>query len=606
MAIVKMNLVRIASDKQHVDEMLEIATSKVFHAEEAMDFVQYDSDEKVVEFKNPYAEYAISLKNIAHSIGFNLGLEQNNSKEYTQEECENVVANIEKRFSFVSEGNVALTKDDEIALDALRELDYKKMHECQYVYFGMGRLPQNNAKKINLVDHSKLIYMTLHENNHYKWICYATSNTYLKEVQKSLSALYVEDIKIPQLDSKRIIGECGDEIKNVYHFCERKSQLVEMYRYLSKKDEQYSMVGFVPQKQMSEFESSFDSKTYQVEILPFEEYPDLKPPTLLKNSWFFRPFEMFVNMYSLPTYGELDPTMIVGLTYCFLFGLMFGDLGQGLLLFLGGVILEAKTKNKLAGIIGRVGIFAMFFGFIFGSVFGNEEILIPVHQALFNTPDKLIHVMDASVTMNLLLGAVAIGAFLILMSIGLNIFINVKRKHWGEVFFSHNGVAGFIFYSYVALAAGLMLTGSSINLLQPILLVIFVLVPVVLFFMKEPLTQLLEGNGLTPHAGWGNFILEAVFEVIEILLSFVTNSLSYLRVGGFIFSHAGMMLVVMTLVEMTGSAGPMVFILGNVFVMALEGLIVGIQTLRLEYYEMFSRYFEGSGRKFELISTENK
>ena len=137
------------------------------------------------------------------------------------------------------------------------------------------------------------------------------------------------------------------------------------------------------------------------------------------------------------------------------------------------------------------------------------------------------------------------------------------------------------------------------------LMILFIGVPVVLFFMKEPLNGLMKGEGLTPHQGWGNFVLEEVFEVLEIILSFVTNSLSYLRVGGFVLSHAGMMLVVMTLVKMTGNAGPVVFVLGNLFVMGLEGLIVGIQTLRLEYYEMFSRYFVGNGKKFTMISSEN-
>ena len=87
------------------------------------------------------------------------------------------------------------------------------------------------------------------------------------------------------------------------------------------------------------------------------------------------------------------------------------------------------------------------------------------------------------------------------------------------------------------------------------------------------------------------------------MLTFVSNSMSYLRVGGFVLSHAGMMLVVMTLVEMTGNAGPVVLVLGNIFVMCLEGLIVGIQTLRLEYYEMFSRYYDGNGKKYQILTS---
>ena len=86
------------------------------------------------------------------------------------------------------------------------------------------------------------------------------------------------------------------------------------------------------------------------------------------------------------------------------------------------------------------------------------------------------------------------------------------------------------------------------------------------------------------------FIVENFFEMFETLLSYVTNTMSFLRVGGFVLSHAGMMAVVMTLAHMVGSVGnPIVVIIGNAFVMAMEGLIVGIQVLRLEYYEIFSR-----------------
>ena len=249
----------------------------------------------------------------------------------------------------------------------------------------------------------------------------------------------------------------------------------------------------------------------------------------------------------------------------------------------------------------------MIFGFLFGSVFGVETLLNPVHQSLFGVREKLFEVMDASATMPLLIGAVAIGAVLILMTMIINIYLNIKRKEMAEALFSQNGVAGFIFYGYIIL----FLIGMFMPDMLPFnpgskpLMILFIGVPVVLFFMKEPLNGLMKGEGLTPHQGWGNFVLEEVFEVLEIILSFVTNSLSYLRVGGFVLSHAGMMLVVMTLVKMTGNAGPVVFVLGNLFVMGLEGLIVGIQTLRLEYYEMFSRYFVGNGKKFTMISSEN-
>ena len=172
-------------------------------------------------------------------------------------------------------------------------------------------------------------------------------------------------------------------------------------------------------------------------------------------------------------------------------------------------------------------------------------------RACFGVREKLFEVMDASATMPLLIGAVAIGAVLILMTMIINIYLNIKRKEMAEALFSQNGVAGFIFYGYIIL----FLIGMFMPDMLPFnpgskpLMVLFIGVPVVLFFMKEPLNGLMKGEGLTPHQGWGNFALEEVFEVLEIILSFVTNSLSYLRVGGFVLSHAGMMLVVMTLVK---------------------------------------------------------
>ena len=94
-------------------------------------------------------------------------------------------------------------------------------------------------------------------------------------------------------------------------------------------------------------------------------------------------------------------------------------------------------------------------------------------------------------------------------------------------------------------------------------------------------------------------IVTNFFELFENVLSYITNTVSFLRVGGFVLSHAGMMAVVLTLMEMIGGVGsPIIFVVGNLFVMAMEGLIVGIQVLRLEFYEIFSRFYEGNGKEF--------
>ena len=138
-----------------------------------------------------------------------------------------------------------------------------------------------------------------------------------------------------------------------------------------------------------------------------------------------------------------------------------------------------------------------------------------------------------------------------------------------------------------------------------LIILILIVLPLILMFLKEPLIRKLEEHGEMFPNGFGAFFVEGFFELFEVVLSFITNTMSFLRVGGFVLSHAGMMLVVYTLAEMVGGFGEIiVLILGNVFVMCLEGLIVGIQVLRLEFYEMFSRYYEGNGIPFKTIKED--
>ena len=195
----------------------------------------------------------------------------------------------------------------------------------------------------------------------------------------------------------------------------------------------------------------------------------------------------------------------------------------------------------------------------------------------------------------------------IIISIVFNIILNIKKKHWGDLLFSQNGVAGLVFYVSVLLLVANMLVDFPIPLGGPVYIALLIAMPVVMIFLKEPLTYKLEGEKMFPH-GFGAFFTESFFELFEVMLTFIANTMSFLRVGGFVLSHAGMMMVVYTLAEMVaGGAGIINFgyilvaVLGNIFVMCLEGMIVGIQVLRLEFYEMFSRYYEGKGKPFTSI-----
>lgn len=603
MAIVKMKYVSVATEESHIDEMvLDGVHSGLLHAVHAADIINEDNGGHLINDENPYSGYLQTLQNFAHSVNYTLDPERAPKKHYTNEEMDAFIDELDETFGLETDANtVLLTPDDEQALGALSECGFERMHACQYLNFGFGRLPRESYKKLSMYKDEIFVHHHVHETPQYVWMLYVTSDSYVDKVRKIFKDLYFEPIDIPMIDVKKQLEHYKDQIDDIYAFCNEENSVHELYPYIAEINEKYLLSGFVKADEVDHYKAIFKDLPSTIEVKDPSEVPDLECPTLLKNNWFAKPFEMFLGMYGVPKYTDFDPTGFMAFTYCLLFGIMFGDLGQGLVLFILGLVFE--KKGQIFGIINRCGITSMIFGFLFGSVFGYEELLNPVHQSLFGVREKLFDVMAQSSTMVLLIGAVAIGAVLILTTQCMNIVNRFKHHQLGDAIFSQNGIAGLVFYGGIVFAiVATMLLGW--NVLTPLYLDIFIVLPVISFVMKEPLSNAVEHKTVKPEEGWGGYIAQSIFELIDVLLTFVTNSMSYLRVGGFVLSHAGMMLVVMTLVEMTGKAGVAVLIFGNIFVMVLEGLIVGIQTLRLEYYEMFSRYYDAGGVQFNALSAK--
>lgn len=603
MAIVKMKYVSVATDESHIDEMvLDGVHSGLLHAVHAADIINEDNGGHLINDENPYSGYLQTLQNFAHSVNYTLDPERAPKKHYTNEEMDAFIDELDETFGLETDANtVLLTPDDEQALGALSECGFERMHACQYLNFGFGRLPRESYKKLSMYKDEIFVHHHVHETPQYVWMLYVTSDSYVDKVRKIFKDLYFEPIDIPMIDVKKQLEHYKDQIDDIYAFCNEENSVHELYPYIAEINEKYLLSGFVKADEVDHYKAIFKDLPSTIEVKDPSEVPELECPTLLKNNWFAKPFEMFLGMYGVPKYTDFDPTGFMAFTYCLLFGIMFGDLGQGLVLFILGLVFE--KKGQIFGIINRCGITSMIFGFLFGSVFGYEELLNPVHQSLFGVREKLFDVMAQSSTMVLLIGAVAIGAVLILTTQCMNIVNRFKHHQLGDAIFSQNGIAGLVFYGGIVFAiVATMLLGW--NVLNPVYLGIFIVLPVISFVMKEPLSNAVEHKTVKPEEGWGGYIAQSIFELIDVLLTFVTNSMSYLRVGGFVLSHAGMMLVVMTLVEMTGEAGVAVLIFGNIFVMVLEGLIVGIQTLRLEYYEMFSRYYDAGGVQFNALSAK--
>jgi len=380
------------------------------------------------------------------------------------------------------------------------------------------------------------------------------------------------------------------EFKKGYSRLEMEKKIEELKSEIAMGDKLFFMFGFVPVSNVTKLKSELENQFGDKVIILVDDINKsglgITPPTKLNNIKLFRPFETLVKMYGTPAYHEKDPTAFFGLTYMLLFGAMFGDVGQGLILLFSGLILELGWKRtSLGGILSRIGLSSTLFGFIYGSVFGSEKILSP----LIIRPMANINVM--------LVAAVVFGIALILSSYIYNIINSSLEKNIEEGLFGRNGAVGFVFY-LILLYTILRVFVTHSNIL-PVLIYIMVGLLLLMLF-KQPLSNKLAHTDKLYRESPANYYVEEGFGIIETLLSMLSNTISFLRVGAFALNHVGLYIAFATLAGMMSTlwGNLAVLILGNIVIIALEGLIVLIQALRLEYYELFTKYYRGDGIEY--------
>lgn len=320
-------------------------------------------------------------------------------------------------------------------------------------------------------------------------------------------------------------------------------------------------------------------------------------PFQFSNPPLTRGFQQLVTIYGYPNYEELDPTLLLTLTFPLIFGVMFGDVGHGLLLVaLGALLLSRRVRalRSMAGfgtVIVACGVVATLFGCLYGSLFGFEDVI----DALWLRPLEQ--------TTDILLASVIFGVGVLTLGMGFNVVGAALRRRWGDVLLDRNGLVGILFYwSLVGLGAGVL----NAELPMPVgALAAVAFVTAIVIWLSERLKPLVEGHGFK-RADLGMGLVEGFFELFETVLSLMSNTLSYVRMGAFAVAHGALSLVVFILAEMVDpgkSIGYWIVVaLGSLVVIGFEGMIVGIQTLRLEYYEFFSKFFTAGGRPFRPLS----
>lgn len=422
-------------------------------------------------------------------------------------------------------------------------------------------------------------------------------DAYVKAPGEILADLGLEKVKLEKTisENETLLEKHRDENKveaeEVFNVLTLYANLNIIKKYMAFSDENFYFSGWVSKKDRAALEKI--AAQYDNMIVMFTD-PDAtnKPPTKMKNNWVFRPFETLVKMYGVPAYNELDPTPFLSITYLFCFGYMFGDVGQGLVLLLAGYIL-GKRGVELGHVIARMACSSIIFGFIYGSIFGNESIL----PTLWVRPFENINTV--------LLTAVVLGVVMLFIAYLYSIINKLRAGDIKEGLFGKNGIAGFVLYISILLCAlcatGIIPGGSAFT---PFLAVLAVAL-VILVLLREPIANTIRKRKLYDTSA-GDYYVESGFELFEMLLAMLSNTLSFIRVGAFALTHVGLFMAFETLATMVGGGfgGVIVLIVGNVLIIVLEGLIDFIQCLRLQFYELFSKYYTGDGEEFVPLSSE--
>ncbi len=672
MAIEKVSLVNIEGGLKKINKtLMKCCESGIFHMNPPPDTSRSAVAAKILRDKGVYERMIKRTETLADKLGIKLDPRAPyDDIEYTVSvDFKNYLDGIDKQQAECSEKILMLNnslRSQGGLYNILTHLtgfdaDFADLFRCRYAKIRFGRIPNGSIRKLAYYSEKTFFFYTFRQSQSYTWCLYITSSEEVNSVDYTFNELGFERTRLPDylkgnsaecvsmlLD--KMVDDLDEKVKledKIAEIAAKESKkLSKVYAKLISLNNSYELrtnvtvinarfyfSGYVPAKEAQKFAEMIKS-VEDVTITFRDPEPDEPAPVKLKNCWLFRPFEMFVKMYGLPNANGIDPTPLVAITYMLLYGMMFGDVGQGLCIFVIGLLLTKFTKLGLAPIITRIGLSSAAFGVLYGSVFGSEELIepffkLPAVYSLLSYDHPPENVFEASTL--ILIMALIVGVLMILMTMIINIIVSLRMKDYASGIFGASGICGFVLYA--SLVAGLGLNFAlGIDIMNIAYILGLVVLPLLLIFLKEPILEHFckdrskeRTNGGNVDSGLkarlakineeedasaepkkksvGNIIIEGFIDLFETCLTYVTNTMSFLRIGGFVLSHGGLMLVFSIIANMFDGVGSIiVLVIGNIFVTGFEGFIVGIQVLRLEFYELFSRFFKGGGIPFKPAS----
>lgn len=507
------------------------------------------------------------------------------------------------------------------------DLRWNKLKDLNYFFAGFGIIPQTSYD--GFISAMSTIPSAIHliDNIDNDIVVFFATPKILKEkVEIILKNVYFRDYGLPyDLDKNArlklvryafdLSSTLDEEIWLERNYNKLASKSVSLLTHLKESVQYYlsmaklknEMVstnrimlfsGWVPAVSIEILKNSIGQITHKKNIfleqdaITAMETEGLIPPTKFSNPRFLRPFEGLVSTFGVPNYREIDPTPIAAIAYIIMYGAMFGDVGQGLILalagFIGMSIKKFKSIRSFATVIFYIGISSTVFGFLYGSIFGHENILKPIWFS------------PAEHVMNILAVAIYFGAFIISLGLILSIINSFLEKDYGRLFFAPTGIAGLaVYWSAFYIAYSVLMNKPFLTWISIIPIIAFIAIAfekrleILLFHHKK--------HGHTDEEEEKPNLVLGIVEVFESAIAFLSKTFSFLRVGAFALNHGALMGAFFVLSSMSNNTiiQWLIILIGNIFIIGFEGGIVGIQALRLEYYEFFVAFFRANGKAFE-------
>ena len=611
----------------------ELYTHEVFHPEQSAPLLAGMREFYPFSDINPYEGLLKDVDALIASMGGKPGNMNYGELSLTDAEAGDYALSLKERFEALEAKRLALRVQISDAEQVLKQLmpilafdsDLERVFSLEYIRVRIGRLPRGHYDDFlkQSQDNHNMFHIPTSIEDEYVWGLFIAPVSKIGEMDTMLASMHFFRVRIsghvegtPKEAYERVESEAEllragfadaererdlfveehmEQLQRLRSLLAFRAGCFSIRRFASRTTQNFYLAGWCPERELEGFQQVMEKieGVYFVRDEPGSNPQIPTPPTRLRNLGLFKPFEFFVKMYGLPRYGEFDPTPLVAIIYTLFFSMMFGDMGQGLVLSAVGLLLWRLKRMELGRILAIVGVASAAFGVLYGSVFG------------FEIEGFGYHTLEPTNLNMTLMVSVGLGVLIISMSMIINIINGARQKNMEKMIFSHNGLMGLVFYwAVIAAAVSLLLFGR--DLLGGLYVVGFIAAPLVFIFLRGPMGRLASREKDWMPENKGEYVLENSFDLFETILSFITTTFSFLRIGAYAMSHAGMMMVVYILAENTaGAYNPLVVVLGNVFVIAMEGLIVGVQCLRLDFYEIFSRFFDGTGKPFAPIAFEH-